>query len=105
MTERARRDGVPPDAVRVIALLTTEAVANAVEHGPADGEIDVEVHRLDGGLRVAVRDASHSPPVLHEVPPTAPGGRGIMLIDTLSERWGVEYHRDGTKTVWFEVPA
>ena len=104
VTERARRDGASPDALRVIALLTTEAVANAVEHGPPDGEVDVDVHGHDGAVRVSVRDASHSAPVLNKVPPTAAGGRGVMLIDTLAERWGVEYHPDGTKTVWFEVP-
>lgn len=87
----------------MIALLTTEAVTNAIRHGPADGEVEVSVTRRRGALRVTVRDQSPVAPVLRGARPSSPDGRGIMLIDHLSTRWGVDHGR-GTKSVWFEVP-
>lgn len=104
VTQQARTDGASTEALRVLALLTTEAVTNAVEHGPADGEIDVDVERHGRSVRVLVRDGNQRPPVLTRVPPSAAGGRGVMLIDMLAASWGVDYHPDGTKTVWFDVP-
>lgn len=98
-----QQSGASAHSMRITALLTTEAVANAVIHGPADGEIGVEVHVRDGAVRVEVSDDGTGMPVLREVAPTAPGGRGVMLIDRLSRRWGVDRREDG-KTVWFEVP-
>ena len=34
----------------------------------------------------------------------AVSGRGILLVDALSNRWGFEIHGSG-KTVWFELDA
>lgn len=104
-TSVARDAGASPHAMRIVALLVTEAVANAVVHGPDDGDVDVEVEVVadDGVVRVSVADASDAMPVLRDVPPTASGGRGVMLIDRLARDWGVVRHPRGGKTVWFEV--
>lgn len=102
VVDRARACGAPEPVLGTVALLATEAVTNAVRHGPAGAPIDVDVRRGEGAVRVAVTDRSHAPPVLMHVGPTAPGGRGVMLIDRLAERWGVDPEPDG-KTVWFEV--
>lgn len=100
----ARAEGASEHALRLVALLTTEAVTNAVRHGPPGGEVRLDVRRDGGAVRVVVRDASPSLPVVQHVPPTAQGGRGVMLIDTLASAWGVERGPDGTKSVWFLVP-
>ncbi|WP_199424155.1 ATP-binding protein [Actinotalea solisilvae] len=102
-TSVARAAGASTHALRITALLVTEAVANAVIHGPEDGDVVVDVETRDGVVRVSVADASDALPVLRDVPPTASGGRGIMLIDRLAGDWGVERHPRGGKTVWFEV--
>ena len=34
--------------------------------------------------------------------PTAVTGRGLRLVDSVADRWGVDQHRDEGKTVWFE---
>lgn len=104
-SQAAGRSGASPDAVRVVALLVTEAVANAVIHGPRGGEVVLEVAVVGDVVRVSVTDGSDALPVLREVDPGATGGRGVMLIDRLSRRWGVDRHRAGGKTVWFEIPA
>lgn len=99
----ARRTGCPESSLRTLALLTTEAVTNAVHHGEPGGEVTVAIAAVDGGWRVAVSDRSPALPVLRHVGPFEPGGRGVMLIDRLASAWGVEPHDGSVKVVWFEV--
>jgi serine/threonine-protein kinase RsbW len=103
VVDRARRSGCPEASLRTIALLTTEAVTNAVQHGPAGGAITVALSVDPDGWRVAVSDASPELPVVNQVRPTALSGRGVMLIDRLATAWGVEPHDGRGKTVWFYV--
>ena len=79
-------------------LLVSEMAVNAVEHGapPVSATLDCEGV---GGVRVAVHDGSRTRPVLHEVGPEAESGRGVNLLQVLSEDWGVEEDPSG-KTVW-----
>ena len=98
----ARQAGASSDAERVAALLTTEAVTNAVVHGPPGGQVDVEARVTDDRLHVEVSDESADTPVLRQPGRTDLSGRGVMLIDRLSTDWGVEHH-GGAKTVWFDI--
>lgn len=102
--EHARAEGATEHALRLVALLTTEATTNAVRHGPPGGEVRLELRRRGNRVRVSVRDASPSDPVVKHVGPSAAGGRGVMLIDTLADDWGVVHEPGGTKVVWFDVP-
>lgn len=102
VSEVARRAGASADAERVVALLTTEAITNAVVHGPPHGVVDVEAMVRGDRVHVDVSDESTRPPVLRRPEVTDLTGRGVMLIDTLASAWGVELHR-ASKTVWFEV--
>ncbi|PRY10822.1 ATP-binding protein [Kineococcus rhizosphaerae] len=87
-------------AQQTLELLTTELVTNAVRHG---GEpIEVRFRRLDGSVRVSVSDGGPGRPLVRHVPPTATGGRGVALVDTLARRWGSDTAATG-KTVWFEL--
>ena len=47
-----------------------------------------------------VSDASPLPPIRKDAAPGEESGRGLMLVEELSERWGWTPHRDG-KTCWF----
>lgn len=60
------------------------------------------VVECDGGdgLRVSVHDEDPTPPVRREVGPEAESGRGIGLVDLVSDAWGVETDEHG-KSVWF----
>lgn len=95
--------GLPAEALGVLQLLVTEAVANAVEHGT--GPITVEIDSLDGGVHVTVHDTCPDRPVLRHVGAMATGGRGVALIDRLASDWGVHQEPDPGKTVWFDVGA
>ncbi|MGH9090411.1 MAG: ATP-binding protein [Acidimicrobiales bacterium] len=89
------------DMDRVVELLTSEIVSNAVRH--ASGPIRVEAALGDdGSLRVAATDDHPAAPALRDADPEAEGGRGIRLVQRLARRWGVET-ADGHKLVWFET--
>ncbi|MCU1673197.1 MAG: hypothetical protein JWN77_1310 [Frankiales bacterium] len=81
-------------------LLLTELVTNAVRY--AGGQISVRAGVRSDLLLVEVRDASERMPVVGDPSPDAEGGRGMLLVDRLSDRWGVEPLPVG-KRVWFEL--
>ncbi|MEU6123525.1 ATP-binding SpoIIE family protein phosphatase [Streptomyces sp. NPDC047123] len=102
-TERLADDSV---------LLVSELVTNAVVHAGTAVEL---VCRLDASpgdttdfLVIEVSDHHPSRAVRGEQLPQAAGtpeyGRGLHLVATLSESWGITY-RTGTKTVWARLPV
>ena len=91
-------DDVTDDAV----LLTSELVANAVEH--AAGMVTVHALLLDDALVVAVRDdCDELPATATPMPSYAERGRGLHVLDELARDWGVNRQTHG-KTVWFRLP-
>lgn len=91
-----------PHTEEAVALLVSELTTNAVLH--AGTPVRLLVFRYDGVLRVEVSDDDPTPPRLVDPDPMRPGGRGIMLVDALSQRWGVDADERG-KTIWFELAA
>ena len=89
-----------PQAVETAVLLVTELVTNAVEHGGGTAvvEVDVDVARL----RVSVSDSDPRLPTAALAAADAERGRGLLLVEALSSRWGVAPQEDG-KCVWFEL--
>ena len=79
--------------------MTSELVANAMDHGLPPYQLDAEVH--DGFLRVAVTDSRPgSWPNLRHPLPDEQHGRGLTLLDGLADRWGADPIPNG-KSVWF----
>jgi len=93
-------DAVPDDVVQVAVLLTSELVTNAVHH--ARSPFTISAALLPGGVRVEVEDASPTPPELCHPDSTSMSGRGVLMVDLLSARWGSEPTADGKRT-WFEL--
>lgn len=86
----------------VTELLTSELVSNVVRHVGSD--IVLRAIRDDDQVRVEVDDTSAALPEIRRPRPLDLGGRGMVLVDTLADRWGTEVHPGG-KTVWFEINA
>nr|WP_137994680.1 ATP-binding protein [Streptomyces vilmorinianum] len=82
------------------ALALTELVANVVRHVPGR-RCTVLILREPHGLRVEVADGMPGPLYAKAAVPLAESGRGLALVEAVTERWGVE-SSDGGKTVWFE---
>jgi anti-sigma regulatory factor (Ser/Thr protein kinase) len=91
------------DPERVIALLTSEIVTNAVRK--ASGVIQVQATLVnDRALRVEASDDHPALPVHRQPDHQAEGGRGILLVQALALRWGVD-REARRKVVWFEAPV
>ena len=84
------------------SLLVTEIVTNAVLHAMAPMMLRVDVNA--DVVRIEVSDGSQLPPRVHAFSATAATGRGLRLLESLAERWGVR-PEPGGKVVWFEVGA
>lgn len=81
-------------------LVASELVTNAVLHAGTD--ITVRVVEQGQDLRVEVADGSAEVPGLRIPSPAARSGRGLLIVEHFSERWGVEPTASG-KVVWFVV--
>lgn len=92
LAERARADDV--------VLCVSELVTNALVHGVPPGRRLRLLLRYDGCvLRVEVHDSG--PGVPHVVDDADEGGRGLLLVAALSDKWGVR-ERESGKAVWCE---
>ena len=92
---------VPVDPDTAI-LLTSELVTNAVRHEAGQGAqaVVLAIVCSRGRLRVDVHDTSCSLPAVAEVPADAETGRGLLLVETLSDEWGF-YRTAAGKAVYF----
>ncbi|WP_241265554.1 ATP-binding protein [Streptomyces boncukensis] len=82
-------------------LLVSELVGNAVRHTGAHC-FGLRMMQRSGWVRIEVRDPSRGLPCLLPVHDLDTSGRGLFLVDTLSDRWGVDLLPRG-KTTWFEM--
>ncbi|WP_372454170.1 ATP-binding protein [Streptomyces tardus] len=82
-------------------LLVSELVGNAVCHTGAV-RFGLRMYRGRGRVRVEVRDPSRGLPCLLPVQDLDTSGRGLWLVERLSDRWGVDLQPHG-KTTWFEM--
>lgn len=85
-----------------ISLIVTELVANAIRHAGTDIEITLLLRRE--GVRLEVHDGSTRPLRPRAALSSDEGGRGLLLVDALSTRYGVEGEPDG-KRVWVELQS
>ncbi|WP_188269088.1 MULTISPECIES: ATP-binding protein [unclassified Streptomyces] len=103
--------GVPygSGAHEAVVLVVSELATNAVRHGHVPGRDFHLLLRLSAGprpvVRVEVSDTrtERVPLVKPSDPELMDGGRGLLLVGDVSERWGW-YPRSGApgKTVWAE---
>ena len=98
------RDRLGRQTFATVRLLVDELVANAERHGTRDpgAPVGLEVAWTDRAVRLAVSDSGRgfAPPPSSSAP-VGPGGWGLLAVDRLGRRWGVE--RDPLATVWVEV--
>lgn len=90
------------DLADVAELLVSEVVTNALVH--AGTPVEVRARVGERGLRVEVSDGSPRVPVVRHYASLTATGRGLLLIEELVDRWGVDSLAAG-KCVWFELEA
>jgi two-component sensor histidine kinase len=81
-------------------LVLSELVTNAILH--ARTPLVVRVRRQAGGLRLEVIDSSSAEPRRRHHSKAATTGRGLDVVEALSQSWGTEPRGEG-KLVWAEI--
>lgn len=91
-------------ATSALELVVSELVTNAVKHArtPPGRQVGVTLTLAEKTVRVEVRDADPALPKFRPPSDDAEDGRGLLLVENLSHRWGVEPQLIG-KMVWAEV--
>ncbi|MGW4569254.1 SpoIIE family protein phosphatase, partial [Streptomyces sp. NPDC004561] len=80
-------------------LMVSELVTNAIRYGRPP--IRLRLIHQDSTLICEVYDSSGSTPHMRRARIFDEGGRGLLLVAQLAERWGTRHDRVG-KTVWAE---
>ena len=88
------------DCEEAATLAVSELVTNAVLHARSVFELVLRSTAHD--LRVEVHDASPVLPARKHYGVNAGTGRGMLLIEAMTDRWGAESTGAG-KVVWFEL--
>lgn len=97
---------LPDELADMAELVVSELATNAVLHARA-GVFSVTLRRLhDDQVRIAVVDFSHTPPTKTCAADEEDHGRGLALVEAVSQQWGTDPLRWG-KRVWadLQVPA
>lgn len=101
---------IEDDVLLIASELVTNAIAvtGVVAEKPAWDELErlglvhVRLVGLRNSVVVEVWDVSDEPPRLQRVGYDVEGGRGLVLVQELAERWG-SYRTTGGKAVWAQV--
>ncbi|MEV0178716.1 ATP-binding protein [Streptomyces sp. NPDC050625] len=92
-----------PGRSEIAELLTSELVTNALVHTDRDAVLTAVLGPR--GLRVEVRDfVARRPRMCAPKADEGTHGRGLVLVQSLADAWGVRAHGVG-KSVWFELGA
>jgi anti-sigma regulatory factor (Ser/Thr protein kinase) len=97
--------GLPLALRHRVALVLSELIANAVQHGGAGPTEIVEIRMSSSSdrLRVEVVDPGWGgiePPRRIQHPD---GGYGLLLVEHLCDDWGREATDSGGSLAWFEL--
>jgi serine/threonine-protein kinase RsbW len=102
LLEHLRGDG--NEDLASLALMLSELATNAVQHADTAFEVDITISPESQGRSVHVRVTDEAPgfPVPQTAPPDGLRGRGLCIVESLADSWGIEVQRGRTgKTVWF----
>ncbi|MBA2296842.1 MAG: ATP-binding protein [Actinobacteria bacterium] len=92
-----------PETQFALRVLVSELFANGVKYGGGGDRITLELEIRKGRVYVEIGDCGSGFDRAGVSMPDedATSGRGLALLDTLADRWGVT--RPGEHLVWFEL--
>ncbi|MET7682426.1 SpoIIE family protein phosphatase [Streptomyces sp. NPDC005423] len=88
------------EATFTAELVVSELVTNAIRYGAHP--IRLRLIHDTATLTCEVSDTSHTAPHLRRAKTWDEGGRGLLLVAQLTQRWGSRHTADG-KTIWAEI--
>ena len=96
---------MPPEKLEDVRLVVSELVTNSILHAglSTEDQISLTVKVSAGSVRGRVCDPGSGFEVPSEPSPRSDmsGGWGLPIVETISDRWGVERNRH--TCVWFEI--
>jgi serine/threonine-protein kinase RsbW len=104
MTEELRQAGAPSSVVGDAALVLSELITNGLQHGKPneDDKIEVGWCVYDDRVLVCVCDGGTVGSLRPlELSTTAPTGRGLAIVDYVSDSWTVD--RTGGTSITAEI--
>ncbi|WNI14705.1 ATP-binding protein [Actinacidiphila sp. ITFR-21] len=104
-------DALSDAATLVVSGLVTNALRAATDAGPdmllgdpfGESGLSTQVIVQPDAVRLSVRDPSPRLPHLGTPDSNAEHGRGLLLVQMLTSRWGVYRLPKGGKVVWAEL--
>jgi anti-sigma regulatory factor (Ser/Thr protein kinase) len=88
------------EATFTAELVVSELVTNAIRYGAAP--IRLRLIHDASTLICEVSDTNHTAPHLRRAKTWDEGGRGLLLVAQLTQRWGSRHTTEG-KTIWAEL--
>jgi anti-sigma regulatory factor (Ser/Thr protein kinase) len=93
---------VPEEVSDAVTLIASELASNSVRH--AASAFAVRVERLPDRIRIEVEDDGGGEPNVKTPGPTDTSGRGLQIVSSLADEWGVIPKREAPgKIVWATV--
>ncbi|MBA2297414.1 MAG: ATP-binding protein [Actinobacteria bacterium] len=92
-----------PEAQFALRVLVSELFANGIKYGGDGGRISLELEVRDDCVHVEISDGGDGfePAAVSMPGEEATSGRGLALLDSLADRWGVTH--SGEHRVWFDL--
>ncbi len=84
-----------------VNLMVSELATNALVH--ASSGFDVDVDRSEIAVTISVTDRGDGTPAMQSPTSSEPHGRGLRIVEALSDDWGTNASDEAGKTVWFQM--
>ena len=110
-SERILREWGLPVLADDAAVIVSELVSNAIRHGvsgrngPVHDRIELILWRQSGQVICAVTDPGTGAPAVADGDPLAEDGRGLHVVEALSDAWGWARLGGSRKAVWAALPV
>jgi anti-sigma regulatory factor (Ser/Thr protein kinase) len=95
-----------PGVIRYrVALLLSELVTNAIQHGGAGPQDSIQIRLASTAsrVRVEVYDPGPRGPAPRDRLEDDHGGYGLLMVDRLADGWGRDQTDTGGSLAWFEL--
>jgi anti-sigma regulatory factor (Ser/Thr protein kinase) len=90
-----------PELQDTVILMVSELATNALVHAASGFQLTID--RTKTRLQVSVADLGAGVPSLQSPPSRQPHGRGLRIVEELSDDWGTSEAPKQGKTVWFRL--
>jgi anti-sigma regulatory factor (Ser/Thr protein kinase) len=91
---------LPDETLQAVELMVSELTTNSIRHVNSAFELTIETTSRE--IKVIVTDRGGGTPQMRIAGPEDVSGRGLRIVDLLSDRWGVDKQGERTR-VWFTV--